>query len=112
MEKKINFKKFDQVDLRVGKIIEATRMENTDKLIKLQVDLGEDTPRQIVAGIAPFYKEEELEGKQVVVVANLEPAELMGEKSNGMVLCAHNEEKEECAIIEPAGEMQLGTKVV
>lgn len=112
MNNKIDFEKFDQVDLRVGKVVEASRIEKSNKLIKLRVDLGEESPRQIVAGIASFYEEEELEGKQVVVVANLEPTELMGEESNGMVLCAHNEEKENCSIVEPEEEMQLGTKVV
>lgn len=112
MGTKINFEKFDQVNLKIGKIIEASRIEESNKLIKLQVDLGEENPRQIVAGIAPFYEEKELEGKQVVVVANLEPAELMGEQSNGMVLCAHNEENEKCSIVEPEEEMELGTKVV
>lgn len=112
METKIDFEKFEEMDLRVGKIVEASRIEKSNKLIKLQVDLGEESPRQIVAGIAPFYEEEELEGKQVVVVANLEAAELMGKKSNGMVLCAHNEEKEKCSVVEPEEEMELGTQVV
>lgn len=112
MDTKINFEKFEQVDLQVGEITEASRIEKSNKLIKLQVDLGEQSPRQIVAGIAPFYAEEGLEGKQVVVVANLEPAELMGERSNGMVLCAHNEENEKCSIVTPEEEMELGTKVL
>ena len=112
MENKINFEQFEQMKLRVGKILEADRMEDTDKLIKLKVDLGEESSRQIVAGIARFYKEDELEGRQVVVVANLEPAELMGERSNGMVLCAHNEKEDECCLVEPEKDMELGTKVV
>lgn len=112
MSQKIDFEKFEQIDLRVGKVIEAQKIEKSDKLIKLQVELGEKKPRQIIAGIAPFYEEEELEGREVIVVANLEAVELMGKKSNGMVLCAHNEEKGECCIAEPEKEIEPGTKVV
>ncbi|MBI5042873.1 MAG: methionine--tRNA ligase subunit beta, partial [Nitrospirae bacterium] len=78
---------FAKVDLRVGKIIEAEKVEKSDKLVKLQVELG-DEKRQVVAGIAKHYAPEDLVGKKIVLVANLKPAKLMGIESQGMVLAA------------------------
>lgn len=87
-EEKISFKQFKTVDLRVAKILEAERVEGTDKLMKLQIDLGEEK-RQIIAGIAERYTAEELPGRLIVVVANLEPATIRGVESNGMLLAAN-----------------------
>ena len=78
---------FNKLDLRVGKILEAKKMENSDKLLVLQVKI-EDEVRQIVSGIATNYKPEEIIGMKVVVVANLKPVKLRGTMSNGMILCA------------------------
>ena len=83
----INFDEFKKVDLRVAKIISAEAVEGSEKLLKLQVDLGEEK-RQIVAGIAKQYKPEELIGREIVVVANLEPRVLFGLESQGMLLAA------------------------
>ena len=83
----IEIEDFARVDLRVATILEAERVSGSDKLVKIQVDLGQER-RQIVAGIARHYSPEELVGKQVVVVANLKPAILRGEVSNGMLLAA------------------------
>lgn len=87
-EERISFKQFKTLDLRVAKIIEAERVEGTDKLMKLQIDLGEEK-RQIIAGIAERYTAEELPGRLIVVVANLEPATIRGVESNGMLLAAN-----------------------
>lgn len=86
----ISINAFAKVELKVGKVLEAERVEGSDKLIKLQVDTGEK--RQIVAGIARAYTPEELTGKKVVVVTNLKPAKLMGVESNGMLLAATDSE--------------------
>ena len=83
----IGIEDFAEVDLRVATILEAERVSGSDKLVKVQVDLGQER-RQIVAGIARHYSPEELVGKQVVVVANLKPVTLRGEVSNGMLLAA------------------------
>ncbi|HNU94743.1 MAG TPA: methionine--tRNA ligase [Bacillota bacterium] len=83
----IGIEDFARVDLRVATILEAERVSGSDKLVKIQVDLGQER-RQIVAGIAQHYSPEELVGKQVIVVANLKPATLRGEVSNGMLLAA------------------------
>ena len=73
--------------IRTAKVIAAEPVPNTEKLLKLQVQVGEEQ-RQIVAGIALFYKPEDLIGKLVVIVANLAPAKLRGIESNGMLLAA------------------------
>jgi methionyl-tRNA synthetase len=81
---------FAKVELKVGKVISAEKVEKSEKLLKLQVDIGEE--RQIVAGIAKSYTPDDLVGKKIVVVANLKPAKLMGIESHGMLLAATDEE--------------------
>ena len=78
---------FGKLDLRVGTILKAEKMENADKLLKLEVQVGDEN-RTIVSGIAPYYKEGELVGKNVIVIANLKPAKLRGVESRGMLLAA------------------------
>lgn len=80
---------FAKLDLRVGKIVSAEKVEKADKLLKLQVDLGFEI-RTIVSGIALHFKPEEIIGKQVVVVANLAPRKMRGIESNGMILMAED----------------------
>ncbi|MBC8546495.1 methionine--tRNA ligase [Clostridiaceae bacterium NSJ-31] len=79
---------FAKVALRVAEIKECVKVEKSDKLLKLQLDDGTDTPRQVVSGIAAWYAPSDLIGKKIVVVANLKPAKLRGEMSNGMILAA------------------------
>jgi methionyl-tRNA synthetase C-terminal region/beta chain len=81
---------FKKIDLRVGRVIEAEKVPKSEKLIKLLVEIGNEK-RQVVAGIAQHYKPEDLIGKLIVVVANLQPAKLMGQESQGMILAASNE---------------------
>lgn len=83
----ITIDEFSKVELRLARILEADKVQGADKLLKLQVDLG-DEKRQIVAGIAQHYTPEQLVGKTIVVVANLKPAKLRGEISQGMLLAA------------------------
>ena len=82
---RISIDEFMKVDLRVAKVLEAEAVPKSKKLIKLKVDTGRDQ-RTIVAGIAEAYQPEQLVGRTIVVVANLQPAKLMGVESNGMVL--------------------------
>ncbi len=89
---KIDFDTFKKVELKVGQIVEISRVKGADKLYKLKVDVGEDEPRQIVTGLVLYYPEEELKGKKIVVVTNLKPAKFRGEESNGMLLAAGNDE--------------------
>lgn len=83
----ISIKDFMEIDLRTGRIETAERVPKTDKLMKLTVDLGDET-RTLVAGIAAQYDAAELPGKKIIVVANLEPATIRGVESQGMVLAA------------------------
>ncbi|MBZ0157272.1 MAG: methionine--tRNA ligase [Alphaproteobacteria bacterium] len=86
----IGIEDFAKVELKVGRVISAERVEKSEKLIKLRVDTGEE--RQIVAGIGKSYDPEYLVGKRIVVVANLKPAKLMGVESQGMLLAATDDE--------------------
>ncbi|MBI4747949.1 MAG: methionine--tRNA ligase [Acidobacteria bacterium] len=79
---------FVKVELRVGQVLEAERIPKADKLLKLQVDLAEEKPRQILAGIAQYYEPEALVGRKIVVVANLAPRKMRGLESQGMLLAA------------------------
>ena len=90
MSDRITFDEFSQLDLRIAKIIAAEKIEDSNKLLKLQVELA-DEQRQLVAGIAKHYQPDELVGKKVTIVANLEPATIFGVKSNGMVLAASDD---------------------
>ena len=88
----ISIDELDKVELKVGQIKKVERIEKSKKLYKLQVDVGEKELRTIVSGLVPYYKEEELENKQVVVVTNLKPAKLCGTESNGMLLAAGDDD--------------------
>src|SRR5688500_15608221 len=79
---------FAKVDLRVGQVLSAERVPKADKLLLLKIDLGEEQPRQVLAGIAQYYEPEKLIGRKVVVVANLKPRKLRGLESQGMVVAA------------------------
>lgn len=99
MEKgnEISFDDFKKLDLRVAEIVEAEKIEKSNKLIKLQIMVGGEK-RQIVAGVSKYYTPEELVGKSIIVVANLKPAKLMGELSQGMMLAAKNDEQGLCLL--------------
>jgi len=104
----ISIDEFAKVDLRVGEIKQAEKIEKSKKLLKLKVDIGTEE-RQVVAGIAEHYTPEELIGKKIVLVANLKPAKLMGTESHGMVLAAGGDGR--LVLIGFDGEVKLGSKV-
>lgn len=83
----INFEEFKKMDLRVATVSKAEKVDGSDKLLKLKLDLGGEE-RQLVSGIAKFYQPEELEGKQIVIIANLESRIIFGLESQGMLLAA------------------------
>lgn len=97
-----------KIDLRVGKVLEAKRVEGSEKLLALQIDLGNEK-RQIVAGIAQFYKPDEIIGKNVVVVANLQKRKIFNLISEGMILAADNDEK--ISLITVDKDIKPGSKV-
>ena len=90
IKEEISIEDFEKIDLRVVKVLACEPIKGAKKLLKLKVDLGGEE-RQVVSGIAAHYKPEELVGKNVVLVANLKPAKLRGELSQGMILCAATE---------------------
>lgn len=102
---KINMEHFAAVDLRVAKIIECQPVKRAKKLLKLTVDDGTGVVRTVVSGIAPWYKPEELTGRHVIIVSNLEPATLCGVESQGMILAADTPEGVAVAFVDgiPAG---------
>ena len=104
----ISYEEFRKTDLRVAKILSAQRIEGSDKLLKLEVDLGSEE-RQIIGGIGKMYTPEELVGREIIIVANLEPRMLMGLESKGMLLAADDEGKP--TLLAPNGEVPPGSEV-
>jgi methionyl-tRNA synthetase len=90
-ENLVTFDDFQKVDLRIAEVLTAEKVTGADKLLKLQISLG-DEERQIIAGIAQHYKAQELVGRRIVVVANLQPAKIRGEESKGMLLAAEGKD--------------------
>ncbi|QLH54490.1 MAG: Methionyl-tRNA synthetase [Candidatus Kapaibacterium sp.] len=107
---RIKYEDFSKVQLRTAKITHAERVKKSKKLIKLQIDLGNET-RQIVAGIGEHYSPEELLGKTIVVVVNLEPAKLMGVESDGMLLAASTQDGSKLTLITTLTEIEPGSVV-
>ena len=105
----ITYEDFKKVELKVAKILSAERIEGSDKLIKLSLDLGNEQ-RQIVAGIGKVYEPESLAGLEIVIVTNLEPRMLMGVESNGMLLAASSGDGEPVLII-PQKETPPGAEI-
>lgn len=105
----ISIDDFKKVDLRVAKIVQCENLPKSQKLLKIQVEIGSEK-RQIIAGIAQQYKPEDLIGRSVVVVFNLQPAKLMGQESQGMLLAASNSDGK-LVIIAPAVEIESGSVV-
>ena len=104
----VSFEDFKKLDIRIGRILKVEKVEGADKLLKLDVDLGEEK-RTIVAGIAESYGAEELLGKEVPIIANLEPRMIRGIESRGMILAAVENGKP--IILNPEKEVEPGTKV-
>ena len=99
----ITFNDFQKIEIKVGTILSAEKVEGSEKLLKLSVDFGESAPRQVISGIAktfpPTGRLEKLIGKQFLFVTNLEPRNIMGLESQSMILAAHKPNKKR-----PAGE--------
>ncbi|MBX4181619.1 methionine--tRNA ligase subunit beta [Candidatus Parcubacteria bacterium] len=105
----INIDDFKKVEIKMGKILSAERVEGSEKLLKLMVDLGEEAPRQILSGISKVVPEpESLVGKIVPVASNLEPRQMMGMESQGMILCADDKEP---VLLHPARDVKPGSTV-
>ena len=105
----ITFEDFKKVEIRIGKILSAEKVENADKLLKLQVDFG-DFQRQIVSGIAESFTPEELVGKKLPFIVNLEYRKFKGEESQGMLMAIDADGK--TVLLEPSQDVTDGTEVV
>ena len=107
----INYDDFAKVQLRVATILEAAPIEKSKKLIRLQIDLGTER-RQILAGIKEHYSSEQLVGKQIIVVTNLAPREVIkGEISNGMLLAASDSQTGRVIVLSPSEPVAPGSGV-
>jgi len=106
----INIDDFKKVEIKIGEILSAEKVENADKLLKLSVDFGEETPRQIISGISMYFPDlTSLVGKKCAFATNLEPRTIRGLESNGMILAVSTEDGK-FSLLEtgrdiPAGEM-------
>ncbi|HEY4502766.1 MAG TPA: Holliday junction resolvase RuvX [Candidatus Paceibacterota bacterium] len=108
---KISIDDFKSVEMIVGEIQQAERVPDTDKLLRLTVDLGEAEPRQVISGIATFFPDVSiLHGKKCVFVGNMEPRTIRGLVSNGMILAAHTDDGA-FALMVPDGDVKTGTRV-
>ena len=104
----VSIEEFAKLEIKVGKVVQAEPHPNADKLIVLQVDMGDET-RQLVAGLRQWYAPEDLVGKEIAVLANLEPATLRGVESNGMLLAAQG--GGEVSVLRPDKPVPPGSKV-
>ena len=106
----IDIQQFGAVELKVGQVLLCEAVPKSEKLLRMMVDVGEGAPRQLVAGIAKAYRPEQLTGTQVVIVANLKAAKLMGLESNGMVLAATQADGQP-VLLRPETAVAPGTRV-
>ena len=104
----INYEDFDKIDVRIGTIISAENVKNSKKLIRLEVDFGELEKRQVLTGIAEWYKPEDLIGMQTTFVVNLEPRKLMGLESQGMVFALGLDDNKKPVFILPREPVENG----
>ena len=105
---KITYEQFSKLEIRIAKILHAEKVEGSDKLLRLEIDLGTEK-RQLVAGLAQQYTPEEIIGKQIPVIANLEMRKIRGIENNGMILAADDNGKP--VILQPQREVPNGAKV-
>ena len=107
-ENLVTYEDFRKIDLRIAEILEAERIPKTDKLMKLQIKIGNET-RQIVAGIAEHYEIDQLVGKRIVVVANLASTKIRNEISNGMLLAA--KDNGQLTLLTTVDDIDAGAKI-
>ncbi len=105
----VTFEDFERMDIRIGKILSVERIENSDNLLKLKVDFRE-FKRQIVSGIAKWYKPEDLINKKLPFIVNLEPRNFKGVESQGMLMAVNGEGQP--VLLEPQKDVKAGDKIV
>jgi len=107
----IEFSDWIKLDLRVGKILSIEDIDGADKLYKLDIDIGEESPRTLVAGLKPYYEKTELQDKYCIVFTNLKPRTMKGIESHGMLLAASNNDKKKVVLLAPETEIEPGSRV-
>jgi len=106
----INIEDFAKIDIRVGKVLSAEKVPETNKLLKLSVDMGEPLPRQIISGISSYFPDcALLVGKKCMFVANLEPRVIRGLESQGMIMAISTEDGK-FSLLQPNDEIPVGTR--
>jgi methionine--tRNA ligase beta chain len=108
----ISIDDFSKVEITVGKILSAEKVEGSDKLLRLEVDFAEESPRQVISGIAKWHPEPEvLIGKKVPFVTNLEPRKIMGLESQAMIMAAKAQEGEAFSLLQIGDDIPAGTRI-
>jgi methionyl-tRNA synthetase len=108
----ISIDDFAKVEITVGKILSAEKVEGSEKLLRLSVDFAEESPRQVISGIAKWYPEPEvLLGRKVPFVTNLEPRTIMGLESQAMIMAAKASETDAFSLLEVGESIPAGTRV-
>lgn len=105
----IKLEDFKKIDMRIGEILNVEKVENSDNLLRLEVDFGE-FKRQIVSGIAKWHSSEDLKGKKLPFVVNLEPRTFKGVESQGMLVAVKSDDK--AVLLEPSGDVSVGDLIV
>jgi len=109
----IHFNDFEKIEIKVGAILTAEKVENSEKLLRLSVDFGEPLPRQVISGIAKTFTEpSKLAGKQFLFVTNLEPRKIMGMESQAMILATHKQKKNGPPALTEQGDVGRGEEIV
>jgi len=105
----VTFDEFKKLDMRVGTVVSVEHVKRTERLYKIQVDLGELGVRQTISSLVGYYKPDELKGKKIIYLVNLKPAKFSGEMSEGMLLAAEKGEK--LALLSVDKEIENGARV-
>jgi methionyl-tRNA synthetase len=108
---RISYDDFKKLDLRIGHVIAASDIEGADRLILLEVDIGEEKARTIIAGMKAYYRPEDMVGRKIVVLTNLEPRKMRGILSDGMLLAASTLNFEQVKLLSVDGDMPPGAKI-
>lgn len=111
MKEEISFQDFQKLDICTGLIKEVEKVENAEQLYKVQVDIGRDRLYQTVTSLVEYYTIEQLTGKEVVVLTNLRPVKMRGERSEIMLLCAETGDGQTCKLLTAEEAMLPGTPV-
>lgn len=107
----VDFPCWEKLDLRVAEIEKVEDIEGADKLLKLELNVGELGKRTIAAGIKPFYEKEKLKGKKIIIIANLEPRKIKGVESKGMLLAASSDNHEKVVLLTPDTDIEVGSRI-